>query len=144
MSQHLVVDASVAVRWVVGGSGSVEARSVLYEHSKRVVTLHAPALQRAEVANALWKYERSSLLTRDQTESALDRYLKASVRFHSEAWLDRVALVLASAHNRSAYDCLYLALSIELGCELLTADRRFFNAVGTAFPSMRLLKSEEV
>ena len=140
MSRALVVDASVAVRWVVRTPGSAEARSVLAEHNKRVLTVHAPSLQRAEVANALWKYERAGQMSRSQIESAYGRYAGASIHYHAEPWLERVALVLAAAHDRSVYDCLYLALSIELGCELLTADRRFFNAAGSAFPSIRLLK----
>ena len=142
MSRPLVVDASVAVRFVVKGPGAVEARRVLREHSRRSLEIHAPALQRTEVASALWKYQRAGQLNRAQTEAAYDRYLHASVHYHGEAWLDRVALALGSVHDRSVYDSLYLALSTELGCELLTADRRLFNAVGSSFPQIRLLKSD--
>ncbi len=134
MTGRIVADASVAVRWVVHGPGTGEADAVLDRHSAGVTTLHAPTLQRIEVASALWKYQRAGLMSREQVESSYDRYLGAAVHFHGGPWLDRTALVLAGAHDRSVYDCLYLALSIELGAELLTADRRFFNAVGGAFP----------
>ena len=115
---------------------------MLLEHNRRNLEIHAPALQRTEVASALWKYQKIGELSRGQTEAAYDRYLHVSVHYHGEAWLDRVALALASVHSRSVYDPLYLALSIELGCELLTADRRLFNAVGSSFPRMRLLKTD--
>jgi predicted nucleic acid-binding protein len=142
MRGRIVVDAGVAVRWVVHGPGSSEADPVLDRHSEGVATLHAPTLQRIEVASALWKYQRAGLMSRRQMESSYDRYLGAAVHYHGGPWLDRTALVLAAAHDRSVYDCLYLALSIELGCELLTADRRFFNSVAAAFPQMRLLPTD--
>lgn len=143
MSRQLVVDASVAVRFVVKGVGSTNARLVLADHSRRALELNAPALQRTEVASALWKYKRAGELSRVQMDAAYDRYLRAAIHYHAEDWLDRTALALASTHDRSVYDCLYLALSLELGCELLTADRRFFNAVGPAFPQMRLLRTDD-
>jgi predicted nucleic acid-binding protein len=115
--------------------------AVLDQHSEGATTVHAPALQRIEVASALWKYQRARIMSRKQIESAYDRYLGASIHYHEGAWLDRTALVLAAAHDRSVYDCAYLALSLDLGCELLTADSRFFQAVGSAFPQIRLLRT---
>jgi predicted nucleic acid-binding protein len=41
--------------------------------------------------------------------------------------------------RRSVYDCLYLALTLERGCELVTSDERFFNAIGSKFPQIKLL-----
>jgi predicted nucleic acid-binding protein len=35
------------------------------------------------------------------------------------------------------YDCLYLALAIERGCSLFTADERFFMATSVAYPFVR-------
>jgi hypothetical protein len=34
------------------------------------------------------------------------------------------------AHRWPVYDCLYLALALEQRCDLITADERFFNAIG--------------
>lgn len=41
---------------------------------------------------------------------------------------------LANQTGRTAYDCFYLALAIQQQCQMVTADERFFNALGnTAF-----------
>lgn len=39
------------------------------------------------------------------------------------------SLDLAYRHNRSAYDAAYLALADALNAQLITADRRLYNAV---------------
>jgi predicted nucleic acid-binding protein len=44
------------------------------------------------------------------------------------------AFALAHAHGRTVYDAIYLALAIESGRELLTADERLVNALGTRYP----------
>lgn len=38
------------------------------------------------------------------------------------------------------YDCLYLALSLDLGCDLITSDERLYNAVGATFLQLKLLR----
>ena len=48
---------------------------------------------------------------------------------------------LAIQHQRTVYDSLYLALSEERDCPLITADERFFNAVGSKFPNLQLLQN---
>jgi predicted nucleic acid-binding protein len=57
----------------------------------------------------------------------------------SSALLARRALELAQTYNRSTYDCLYLALALERDCELITGGARFFNAIGPAFPLVKLV-----
>ena len=51
------------------------------------------------------------------------------------------AFELAVAHDRTVYDCTYLACTLERQCDLVTADARFFNAVGPAFGAVRLLRN---
>jgi predicted nucleic acid-binding protein len=41
--------------------------------------------------------------------------------------------------NQAAYDVHYLALAELLGCELWTADEKFFNSVKKKKPQVRLL-----
>lgn len=45
------------------------------------------------------------------------------------------AFELAATHRQTIYDALYLALAIRLGCPLVTADRRFYNAIAPDFPA---------
>jgi len=44
------------------------------------------------------------------------------------------ALGLALLHQRSFYDSLYLALALQEGCQLVTADERLYNALRSALP----------
>ncbi len=57
--------------------------------------------------------------------------------------VSNAALGLAVAHGRPFYNCLYLAWALEERCDLITADERFFNALGATFPNIRLLRALE-
>jgi predicted nucleic acid-binding protein len=46
---------------------------------------------------------------------------------HAEAPLLAPAFDLADKTQRTAYDCLYLALAVQLGGRMLTADQRLYN-----------------
>ncbi len=43
-----------------------------------------------------------------------------------------MAASLAAAHRHPVYDCLYLALALDLRCDLVTDDARFRRAVTPA------------
>lgn len=55
--------------------------------------------------------------------------------------LHRAALDLATRLDHPVYDCLYLALALDRGAALATADRRFAAAItrAGALPAPRLL-----
>jgi predicted nucleic acid-binding protein len=44
------------------------------------------------------------------------------------------ALNIAVAHDRSVYDCLYVALAIQFKTEMITADERLANALAARLP----------
>ncbi len=45
---------------------------------------------------------------------------------------------LALDHDRSVYDALYVALAVDEGCQLVTADRRLYNALAPHLPETML------
>ncbi len=135
----LVVDASVVVKWFVPQPGSAQAARTLVQAETGRIQLVAPAIQRAEVANALWKTQRHGLLSAPQAVAAFERYLLDAPLLIDSDDLAVAAFGLAAAHDRSVYDCLYLALSLDLNCDFLTADRKLFRAVGRTFPNIQLL-----
>lgn len=55
MSDYVVIDARVAVKWLVREAHSVEALELVASWAATGVTLVAPYLMPAEVANALHK-----------------------------------------------------------------------------------------
>jgi len=122
---RLVVDASVAVKWLVDEDGSESADGIL-EHATE---LHAPRLLASEVANALWRKARLREIERGDAGA-----LAASVAQMPIAWTEdeRIcgeAARLAVGLDRPVYDCMYLALAHRLDARLVTADGRFVNAL---------------
>lgn len=115
----LVIDASVAMKWMIEGEGSDRARSLI--GSGRLV---APELILAEAANALWKYTSSGLLDAAAGTAALTALSRILDQIHALAPLTPEAHKLACALNHPAYDCYYLALAAEVEGEVITADRR--------------------
>ena len=119
----LVVDASVAVKWLVREEGSDRAEALKSED------LHAPFLLQIEAANVLRTLAAGGRLTDAQALEALDLLLDAPIRLHDPTdALVRGALAFALRLGHPIYDCLYLSLAVDLGTRLVTADRRFHRA----------------
>lgn len=119
----LVVDASVAVKWLVDEDGSDRAETLKAEE------LHAPSLIRVEVANVLRTLATAGRLKDAEAHLALDLLLDAPVRLHEPTdALMRGALAFGLRLRHPIYDCLYLALAVDLGTRLVTADRKFRRA----------------
>ena len=136
----LVVDASVAVKWILPEDGHEEAILLQDQYQDEKIDLIAPALLAAEVANVLWKRARRGDLTPDDAQRCFQGFLRDSPILTESAAIEASALGLALAHGRPVYDCLYLALALEHRCDLITADEKFFRAIGTALPCVRLLR----
>jgi predicted nucleic acid-binding protein len=126
MSRY-VVDASVAVKWLVQEPFSDQAARLLTSGH----TLVAPELLFAEATNALWAMcRRGDIGTTDFSEAvgvlrAAPVAVPATVR-HLAAAAGRLAIDL----DHPVYDCVYLALAMQEQCSVVTADRRFHEVVG--------------
>jgi predicted nucleic acid-binding protein len=122
--ERLVVDASVAVKWVVPEQGSKEAE-LLLDHG-----LVAPDLLFAECANILWKKVRRGELTGDEAEIAGQTLEQADLTIVSaRAYVIR-ATAIAVELDHPAYDGIYLAVAEALQLRLVTADDRLIRKVG--------------
>jgi predicted nucleic acid-binding protein len=118
-----IVDASVAVKWVVNESGSVRAR-LLSE-----ARLEAPDLMFVECANILWKKVQVKDLTREEASIRMELLVRAPVAVaESRLLLDR-ALSLSCDLRHPVYDCVYIALAMRRNLPLVTADDRLVAAV---------------
>jgi len=132
----IVVDASIALKWVLDEQGSAAAEELLEED------LAAPSLWLLEAANALWRRTvRGELTAAEATErlAELSKAPVASVPLEQDL---PEAMHLARQLNHPVYDCLYLALAKRLGTYVVTADTRFGQAVahhGTHIGHIRVL-----
>jgi predicted nucleic acid-binding protein len=114
----LVIDASVAIKWVIEEHGTREAVSL------RRHRLFAPELLVAECTNVLWKKTRRQELTAEEARLAARLLQRADVELAPMRALLEPATELAIAMDHPAYDCAYLALAENLSCDLVTADRK--------------------
>jgi len=122
---RIVVDASVAVKWVLDEPGS-EAAVALRDQE-----LMAPVLWLVEVANALWRKARIGDITAAQASARLSELREAPVASLPIEPLIEPALKLAVEIGQPVYDCIYLALALHHRTHVVTADRRFASAAST-------------
>ena len=121
-----VVDASVAVKWLVDEKFSEEAAGLLNSGS----TLVAPALIFAEAANALWAMRRRGDITAADLADAVDTLRAAPVSVPASMLdLTAGAARLAVDLDHPVYDCFYLTLAIQTQYPVVTADARFHDSV---------------
>ena len=122
---RIVIDASVAVKWVVNEPRTDAALALRNEQ------LIAPALWLAEAANALRRHVRLAEMTSDEAFARMAELGNAPVAsFAIEPHVAR-ALEIATQINHPVYDCFYLALALHEGITLVTDDRRFAAAVAS-------------
>ena len=123
----LVIDASIAVKWVVEEDGTAEALTL-----RRRAKLIAPELLTAECANILWKKVQRNELSKDEALLAARLLQAADIEFLPTHSLLEAAMQIAIELNHAAYDCLYLALATERECRFVTADERFVRKLSEA------------
>lgn len=133
-----VLDASVIVKWYLDEPGSEAARSL----QGASLTIAAPHLLLLEVGNVLWKHVRRGGLDSPTAGRILDALAEAPIQWHDDASLHREAFTIAESTGRTVYDCLYLSLATRKDCPLITADRKFFDAIqgGPYGPSSRWIE----
>lgn len=121
----LVVDASVAVKWVLKQGDSATAWSI----SQRF-PLCAPGFWMLEAASVLWRFHRKRLLTDAELAGGFSRLEQAPVDVDDAPSDVNRALELASELGHPVYDCLYLAVAIRQDLAVCTADGGFVTAAG--------------
>ena len=124
MNGFVVVDASLAVKWLVEEDDSDKAHAVLQSWVARDVTCIAPHLMPFEVANALHRRVLRGELNIGDSTRMIARLLESRLELHQLPGLHVRALQLASQLKQgAAYDAHYLALAEGFGCELWTGRR---------------------
>lgn len=114
-----VVDASVAIKWLLPEDHSEAARRLLTEK----YALSAPDLLFAEVGNVLWGRVRWKELTVERAGLLVASLAAAPLEVHGSASLVPAALDLAVETGVTVYDALYVCLAGVRG-PLVTADKK--------------------
>lgn len=115
-----VVDASVAVKWVIP--------EVLSDLADRVrdgaEDVLAPDLLLVEVANALWRKTTAREISAREADGAFDLVRRSGIDLRPAGPLLPRAMDLARRLGHPVYDCVYLALAEREEATLVTADQR--------------------
>lgn len=121
--ERLVIDASVAVKWVVSEPGSELAEPLLDR------ALVAPDLLFAECANILWKKVRRGELSKEEAAVAAQTLEQADITVVSTKAYLGAAMSIAIELDHPAYDAVYLAMAEAQGLRYVTADDRLARKV---------------
>ena len=119
----IVIDASVALKWVLDEPGKDAADALLDEE------LIAPSLWLLEAANALWRRAQRGEISGQEAKERLAELYNAPVATSAIADDLTAAADLANILGHPVYDCLYLAMAIRENTYVVTADARFRAAV---------------
>jgi predicted nucleic acid-binding protein len=120
----LVIDASVAIKWVIEEEGTEEALAL------RSRPLAAPDLLTAECANILWKKARRAELSEREAVLAAGLLARADIELMPMRPYLETAVRIALTLDHPAYDCIYLALAEVEGIRFVTADMSLVRKVG--------------
>lgn len=120
-----VLDASIAVKWVLPEPDSPKALEADYRN--RLHELVAPDTFPVEVAHALTKAERRNLLLPGEAATRLASVLAYPPFLHNYLPLLARAVDMASQARIGVYDCLYVAVARVEQCRVITADQRLLN-----------------
>jgi predicted nucleic acid-binding protein len=121
----IVVDANVAIKWVIDQPLRDRAREIV----ARRISVVAPSMFVAETATALWKYVRAGEIDEHQARQGLSLVLGQISLFEQDAILADEALQIGLQLNYAPYDCFYLVLAMQRGVPLVTVDQRFINRI---------------
>ena len=124
----LVIDASVAVKWVVLEAGSEQALGLIDANQELI----APDWMLLEAAHGIWKAVGAGALTSETAIRANDAMPNFFAQLVPAVDLMKAAVDLSYALFHPTYVCLYLALAIREQVSLVTADRKFWNAAKRA------------
>ena len=137
----IVVDASLAVKWFLPEPGSAEAAQLLDRSDGDIV---GPDLLGIEVSATL---VRGANMVKSNRDEALKSLAKLKFMVESEAvklqrtdidQQDRAAQ-LAIDLGHPLKDCIYLALAMDLQCDLVTCDARFAAKAKEVWAGVRVL-----
>jgi len=131
-SRVVVVDASLALKWVLPESDSDVATALLFHWNANGINLIAPCLFAYEITNILHRQIVTGKLTYEEAVRLLRKVFSSGVPldFSQYEGISTKAMEFANSFRLPAtYDAHYLALAEREQCEYWTADARLLNGL---------------
>jgi predicted nucleic acid-binding protein len=140
VNEYVVVDASLAIKWVLKEPYTEQALALAEEWAAAGARPAAPCLLLVEATNVLHRRAMLGHISLSQARQLLAGLLDVGIEIRESPQIHFRAMELAHELQRPAvYDTHYLALADILGCDLWTADEWFFNSVKERQPQIRWL-----
>lgn len=139
--KDVVVDSSVAAKWVLPEADSDQADRVFTECVANKARLIVLDLGIVEVANAIWKRFLRGLISAEEARASLDKFMKCPVDVQIATSLLRPAFEIATKYRRAVYDAMFVALCEDRDLPGVTADEPLYEAVHADFPNILLLRN---
>ena len=129
MNGIVVVDASLAFKWLVREENSDRAQAISRSWADDGIQISVPHLMPVEVSNVLHRRVLLGELTEEDALRLLEHLLASGIELREDPNLHGRAMQIAGQLRQGAvYDAHYLALADILGCEYWTTDERFYRA----------------
>ena len=134
MSERVVVDASVVIKWFLPEAGAEEAADLLRDIRRSAVDAVVPELLLAEAGNVVWKRVNQGLISGADAAAIVEAIIESPLQVERIAPLLPTALEIALETGCTAYDGIYVALALQVDGVLVTADRKLDRRMaGTAY-----------
>lgn len=131
-----VLDASVALSWLLEDAGAGQAYAVaVFNALKRASSqAHVPATWSLEIANVVARSEAKGLLTAQRSQVFLSAMAASPIVTDAETVPRALVqtLQLARLYGLSAYDASYLELAMRLQLPMATLDTTLIKAAKNA------------
>jgi len=136
-----VVDASVAVKWFLTAEDNAGQAGRLLRNERPLLV---PDLIFPEVGNIVWKQVRKGELPPAEAVAIAGNLGRLGLTVFPAPPLIASAVAVACATGRTAYDSLYVALALQEGTVLVTADEKLFNALQGTEYALLLFRAENI
>jgi predicted nucleic acid-binding protein len=129
-----VVDASVAVTWLLGEKNVDVAERLFLNTRLGIDELLAREFFLAECGHALFRAERKRLIAAEEARQLLETLSADLPTLLPNVDLTSRAGGICQYLRKSFYDCLYMALAEREGVQLITADTKLVKAAQPDYP----------
>ncbi len=121
---RIVIDASVAAKWVIPGEPwEAEARDLMEKIASGEVEAYAPPILPYEVASVIWRAISQGLSKLSEGAEALRALGQLDLRIKAMDWEDLAEILeIAITTKLTVYDSAYLQLTRRRAAKLITAD----------------------
>ncbi len=137
--RRFVIDANIAAKWYLPEADSAVAER-LFELDAE---FHSPTFLETEFASIFWKHSIAQTSSIEVWRVAQAQLKKAIPNWHPDAQLHDLALELAISHEHHVFDCIYLALAIQIDGIVVTADKQFLAKFGKSAYAERVIALDD-